>query len=154
MTDWDAEFRPRVVPRAAVVGAALLALTGIVVAVLNDRASGANWRAVDQIAIGGLAVVMAAVVVAVLTRPRLRVGPAGLMVRNVLEDRVIPWSDVVDVTFPQGKRWARVELEAYEYVPVLAIQSADRDRAVEAMNTVRELMMRYRPLGDVAPGPR
>jgi hypothetical protein len=145
MTDWDAEFRPRRFPRMAVTGAALFALAGIVVAFVNNRASGANWRVVDQVAIGGLAVLLSAAVVFLATRPRLRVGPAGLSVRNVLDDRLIPWSDVVDVVFPPGKRWARVVLEAYEYVPVLAVQSADRERAVAAMDTVRQLMVRYRP---------
>jgi hypothetical protein len=56
---------------------------------------------------------------------------------------LIPWPDVVDIYFPRGKRWPRVELQAYEYVPVLAIQSADGDRAVDAMDTLRELMARY-----------
>ena len=144
-TGWDVEFRPRLVPRVALAVAALIATIGIVVAVINNRASGANWRGVDQVAIGGLALVLAGAIAYVLTRPRLRVGAAGLEVRNVLDDRVIPWSQVVDFSFPAGKRWARVELEAYEYVPVLAVQSADRDRAVEAMDTVRALMARYRP---------
>jgi hypothetical protein len=144
-TGWDVEFRPRLVPRVALAVAALIATIGIVVAVINNRASGANWRGVDQVAIGGLALVLAGAIAYVLTRPRLRVGATGLEVRNVLDDRVIPWSQVVDFSFPAGKRWARVDLEAYEYVPVLAVQSADRERAVEAMDTVRALMARYRP---------
>ncbi len=143
--DWDAEFRPRLVPRVALLVAALIALTGIVVAALNNRSSGAFMRLADQVAWGGLAVVLAVAIVAVLTRPRLRVGPAGLLVRNVLDDRLIPWPEVVDVSFPAGKRWARVDLQAYEYVPVLAIQLADRQRAADAMDTVRTLMARYRP---------
>lgn len=143
--DWDAELRPRLVPRLAVAVAALIAITGIVVAVLNNRAMGANWRGVDQIAIGGLAVLLAGAIAVILTRPRVRVGPAGLAVRNMLEDRLIPWSDVVDVSFPPGKRWARVDLEAHEYVPLVAIQSVDREHAVAAMDTVRRLMSRYRP---------
>ena len=144
-TGWDAEFRPRLVPRLALAFAAIFGTVGIVVAVLNNRSSGANWRGLDQIAIGGLALVLAGAVAVIMTRPRLRVGPAGLEVRNVLEPRLIPWPQVVDFSFPAGKRWARVELEAYEYVPVLAVQSADRDRAVEAMDTVRTLMARYQP---------
>lgn len=145
MSDWDAEFRPRRFPRLAVAGATLFALVGIVVAIVNNRALGATWRVVDQVAIGGLAVVLAGAVVYLATRPRLRVGPAGLSVRNVLDDRLIPWSDVVDIGFPPGKRWARLEVQAYEYVPVLAIQSADGERAVAAMDTVRQSMVRYRP---------
>ena len=142
---WDAEFRPRVVPRVAIAVAALIAVSGIVLAVFNDRSSGAFMRTVDQVAWGGVAVILAGAIVAVLTRPRLRVGPDGLAVRNVLDERLIPWSDVVDIYFPRSKRWPRVELDAYEYVPVLAIQSADGDRAVAAMDTLRELMTRYRP---------
>lgn len=142
---WDAEFRPRVVPRVAIAVAALISVSGIVLAVFNDRSSGAFMRTVDQVAWGGVAVILAGAIVAVLTRPRLRVGPDGLAVRNVLDERLIPWSDVVDIYFPRSKRWPRVELDAYEYVPVLAIQSADGDRAVAAMDTLRELMTRYRP---------
>jgi hypothetical protein len=143
--DWDVEFRPRLVPRLAYALAALIVLAGVVVAVLNNRSSGAILRAADQVAMAGLATVLAAALLVVLARPRLRVGPAGLAVRNVVDEKVIPWSKVVDFSFPAGKRWARVDLQAYEYVPVLAIQSADRERAVDAMDTVRELMVRYRP---------
>ena len=142
---WDAEFRPRALPRLAIAVAGVLALAGILVGVFNNRSSGAFIRAADQIAYAGIALVLAAAIVVIATRPRLRVGPAGLAVRNVLEERTIPWSEVVGLSFPVGKRWPRVELQAYEYVTVLAIQSFDRDRAVDAMDTVRELMERYRP---------
>lgn len=141
---WDAEFRPQLAKRLAWATAGLIALAGILVGVFNNRSSGAFIRPADQVAYAGLAIVLAAAIVAVLTRPRLRVGPAGLAVRNVLDERLIPWSEVVDISFPAGKRWPRVELQAYEYVPVLAIQSFDRDRAVGAMDTLRELMARYR----------
>jgi hypothetical protein len=100
-------------------------------------------RVWDQVAWGGLAVLIAAGVL-ILTRPRVRVGPAGLLVRNILEDKLIPWHDVVNVSFPPGKRWARVDLDSNEYVPVVAIQSADREYAVEAMDTVRDSLARYR----------
>jgi hypothetical protein len=100
-------------------------------------------RVWDQVAWGGLAVLIAAGVL-ILTRPRVRVGPAGLLVRNVLEDKLIPWQDVRNVSFPPGKRWARVDLDSNEYVPLVAVQSVDRGYAVTAMDTVREAMARYR----------
>jgi len=143
-TAWDAEFRPRAMRRAAVVTALVISVTGVVVAALDSYSSGAYMRVWDQIAWGGLAVLIAAGVL-ILTRPRVRVGPAGLLVRNVLEDKLIPWQDVVDVSFPPKKRWARVDLDSNEYVPVVAIQSVDRQYAVTAMDTVREAMVRYRP---------
>jgi len=63
----------------------------------------------------------------------------------VLTERIVPWSDVVDVSFPEGKRWGRVDLADYEYVPVLAIQSIDGERAVASMDTLRTLLAKYRP---------
>lgn len=147
MTDtdatWEAEFRPRTMRRAAVATAAVIAVAGVIVAALDNRSSGAYMRVWDQIAWGGLALLIAAGVL-ILLRPRVRVGPAGLLVRNVLEDKLIAWNDVVDVSFPPGKRWARIDLDSHEYVPVVAIQSVDREYAVTAMETVRESMARYR----------
>ncbi|HTM86118.1 MAG TPA: PH domain-containing protein, partial [Mycobacterium sp.] len=57
----------------------------------------------------------------------------------------IPWSQVVDVSFPMGKRWARLELPDDEYLPLITIQSIDKEDAVAAMRAVRALMVRYRP---------
>jgi hypothetical protein len=67
-----------------------------------------------------------------------------LAVRNVVDYRLIPWSEVADISFPPGRRWARVDLEHNEYIPILAIQTLDRERSVAAMDTVRDLMARYR----------
>jgi hypothetical protein len=147
---WDAEFRPRRMRLAAYAAAGLIAVVGIVVAALDKNSSGAYMRVVDQIAWGGIAVLIAAAILILLTRPRVRVGPSGVQVRNVLEARLIPWSDVVDIWFPPGRRWARVDLEAHEYVPLVAVQSVDRDAAVSAMDTMRDLMSRYRPGPGVA----
>ena len=93
---------------------------------------------------GRLGLVIAGVVL-LFARPRLRVGPAGLSVRNLLGDRLMRWHDVVGVSFPVGNRWARIDLPDDEYIPVMAIQAVDKDRAVDAMDTVRSLLARYRP---------
>lgn len=141
---WDVTVRPRLTPMLARIAAVVIAVAGVVVAVLNNRASGAYLRPVDQVAMAGIAFILAGSAL-LLTRPRLKVGPAGLAVRNVFEYRVIPWREVVAVSFPPGKRWARIDLDYEEYVPVLAIQVNDRQRAVEAMDAVRSLMDRYHP---------
>jgi len=141
---WDAVFSPRKMSRTASVVSAVIAVVGVIVAVLNNRSSGAILRTADQVAMAGLALLLAAAVL-LLIRPRLKVGPAGMAVRNLMEYRFIPWADVVDFSFPPGRRWARIDLPANEYVPVVAIQSIDGERAVAAMDTVRELMARYRP---------
>ena len=56
-----------------------------------------------------------------------------------------PVPDVVGLTFPPGARWARVDLPDDEYIPLMAIQAVDKQRAVDAMDTVRSLLARYRP---------
>ena len=111
---------------------------------LKVGSSGVIFQTADQVAIGVLGVIIGGLVL-LFARPRLRVGPAGIAVRNLLAYRLIPWSDVVDVSFPQGARWARVDLPDDEYMPAMAIQSVDKERAVEAMDAVRELVVRYRP---------
>jgi hypothetical protein len=146
---WDLEVRPHLTPYFAYGAAVLIAAAHIAVGfLLKVGSTGVVFQTADQVAIGLLGVIIACVVL-LFARPRLRVGPAGVAVRNLLTYRVIPWSDVVDVTFPRGARWARVDLPDYEYVPVMAIQAVDKDRAVEAMDKVRELIVRYRP--DVRP---
>lgn len=153
---WDVVLRPRLLPFLAYATAAVIAAAGVTFGLLLTVGStGAVLRPADQVAIASLGIILAAAVL-LLTRPRLRIGPAGLDVRNVLGYRLIPWSDVVDVSFHAKARWARVDLAADEYVPVLAIQSVDRDRAVAAMQTVRTLMARYRPQAPEAgePAPR
>jgi photosystem II stability/assembly factor-like uncharacterized protein len=52
---------------------------------------------------------------------------------------------VVAVSFPAGARWARIDLPDDEYIPLMAIQAVDKDRAVDAMDTVRRLLAQYRP---------
>lgn len=142
--DWDAEFAPRKMPSIAYGVAAVIVVAGLTVAIVSqENSTGAFLRTADQFAMAGLAAAVAGGVL-LLTRPRLRVGAAGLAVRNVLGYRLIPWDQVIDVSFPPGKRWARVDLEHNEYIPVLAIQSLDQERAVAAMDTVRGLMSRYR----------
>jgi len=111
---------------------------------LKISSTGVVFQTADQVAIALLGVVIACFVL-LFARPRLRVGAPGVAVRNLLGYRLIPWSDVVDVSFHRGARWARLDLPDDEYVPVMAIQAVDKDRAVEAMDRVRALLMRYRP---------
>ncbi len=142
---WDVVLRPRLTPYVAYAAAFVVATSGIVVGLLlKIRYTGAILQTADQVAMGVLGVILAAAIL-LLATPRLRIGPAGLGVRNILLERVIPWSDVVGVSFPPGSRWARVDLEDYEYTAVLAIQAIDGERAVHAMDTLRTQLAKYRP---------
>jgi hypothetical protein len=141
---WDVTIRPRLTPYFAYCAAAVLLVAHIAIGfLLKIKSTGVVFQTSDQIAFAVLGVILAALAL-LFTRSRLRVGPAGLSVRNLLGDKLIPWSDVVDVSFPIGARWARVDLPDDEYVPVMAIQAVDKERAVDAMDTVRGLVARYR----------
>jgi hypothetical protein len=137
-------IRPHLTPYFAYAAAFVIAAAHIAVGfLLKVGSSGVIFRTADQVGIGVLGVVIGAVVL-LFARPRLRVGPSGMSVRNLLGDKLIPWSDVVGVAFPAGARWARVDLPDDEYIPLMAIQSVDKERAVVAMEQLRALVDRYR----------
>ncbi|WP_104158198.1 PH domain-containing protein [Mycobacterium avium] len=142
---WDVVLRPHRTPLFVYGAAVLIAAAHIVLGLLLKVGStGVVFRTSDQVAIAVLGLVIAGVVL-LFARPRLRIGPAGVSVRNLLGDKLIEWSDVVGVSFPVGHRWARIDLPDDEYIPVMAIQAVDKGRAVDAMDTVRSLLARYRP---------
>ena len=144
MSEWDVEIRPHLTPYFAYAAAAVILAAHIVVGVLlKIRSTGVIFQTADQVAIALLGVVIAGAVL-LFARPRLRVGVSGIAVRNLFTYRLIPWAEVVDVSFPLGARWARVDLPDDEYVPVMAIQAVDRDRAVDAMDRVRGLVQQYK----------
>lgn len=143
--DWDVTVRPHLTPYFAYGAAFLIAAAHIAVGFLiKIGSSGVIFQTADQVAIGALGVLIGCVVL-LFARPRLRVGPAGVSVRNMLGDKLIAWPDVVGISFPLGARWARVDLPDDEYIPAMAIQAVDKDRAVSAMDAVRELVSKYRP---------
>lgn len=149
MSDWELELKPHLTPYFAYGAAFLIAAAHIAVGfLLKVGSSGVIFQTADQVAIGLLGIVIGGLVL-LFARPRLRVGAAGVAVRNLLNYRLIPWSEVEGISFPKGARWARVDLPDDEYLPVMAIQAVDKERAVDAMDSVRALVARYRP--DVSP---
>lgn len=148
MTDtdatWELEARP-VKMRQWVVAGALVVLTIHVVAAVVLRGggdSGVNLRPVDQVAILTIGIVLSGGVL-LFTRPRMRVGAEGVFVRNVIVERHISWNEVRGLYYDHGAPWARLELPYDEYVPVVAIQARDGEKAVTALEGFRELEARY-----------
>jgi hypothetical protein len=145
MSDWELQVRPHLTPYFAYGAAVVILAAHVVIGVmLKASTTGVVFQTADQVAMVGLGVVIAGVVL-LFARPRLRAGRSGLAVRNMLGEKVIAWPDVVDVSFPAGARWARVDLPDEEYIPLMAIQAVDKERAVAAMDKVRDLLSRYRP---------
>lgn len=142
---WDVQIRPYLTPIFAYGAAAIILAAHVVVGfLLKVGSTGVFFRTYDQVAIALVGLVIACFV-CLFARPRLRIGPAGVAVRNLFGYRLFPWSEVVDVSFHKGARWARLDLPDDEYVAVMAIQAVDKRRAVEAMDQVRVAFRRYQP---------
>jgi Bacterial PH domain len=133
------QSRPRKVRVLAGIGAAvLLAVFTVVAVLLRQSSTGVYFYTSDQVAMIGLGVLMAMGAL-LFARPRVRATRSGVEVRNMVGTRAYPWDLVEQVSFPDGSAWARLEMPDDEYVPVLAIQAIDGERAVTAMRELRWL---------------
>jgi len=122
---------------ASVAAVIVLAVFVVVALLLRRDGTGVSFYLSDQIAMVGVGVVLAGGAM-LWARPRVRADREGIEVRNVLMAKRFAWRDI-ELTFPDGSAWARVELPDDEYVPVLAVQAIDGDRAVTAMRELRRL---------------
>ncbi|MBF6348567.1 MULTISPECIES: PH domain-containing protein [Nocardia] len=142
-SEWEFEVRPRKARRTAVIVAACLVVVFVLLGVfLRVDYTGVNFRVVDQFAMAGIGI-FGAIAVLLLTRPRVRAGERGVVVRNVLGDNEFEWKHIRGVSFPDRKAWARLELVNDDYVPMLAIRSNDGERAAAALDRLRELGAKY-----------
>jgi uncharacterized membrane protein len=143
-TGWDGALviRPwRVRWVAWICAVALFAVMLTVALALRSVSTGVYFRTADQVAMVLLGLLLALGVLA-LTLARVRATEHAVEVRNLLVTRELPWSAVVEVSFPHGSRWARLELADDEYLPVSAIQLVDGERAVAAVRELRALHRR------------
>ena len=131
---------------AVVVGIALVvalslksASTGVVV-----------FRTDDQIAIFGLGLALGAAILA-LGRSRVDADAEGVRIRNVVIRHELPWTAVRAVSFARTSPWATLQLENDDEVAVLAVQAADKERAVQAVEALRALHAAKRAQDPVKP---
>jgi hypothetical protein len=133
------EARPRKARRVAVASAVVLVVVFTVVAVLLRRTpTGVYFQLSDQVAMVLLGLLLAGAAL-LFARPRVRAGADGVEVRNLFGSRTLPWEVVLQVSFPDGAPWARLELPDDEYIAVMAIQSVDGRHAVQAIRALRAL---------------
>ncbi|MFI1459901.1 PH domain-containing protein [Nocardia carnea] len=142
-SEWEFDVRPRKARRTAFIVAICLVVAFVLLGVfLRVDYTGVNFRVVDQFAMACIGI-FGAIAVLLLTRPRVRAGERGVVVRNVLGDNEFEWKHVRGVSFPDRKAWARLELVNDDYVPMLAIRSNDGERAAAALDRLRELGAKY-----------
>lgn len=137
--DWELVARPIKARWCAIVGAvAVVAAMSVVASLLRTVQTGVHFRLADQVAMVLLGVLMAAGLL-LFTRPRVRAGAEGVEIRNVVNTRIFGWPQVRGFSFPDRATWGRLELDDYEYVPILAVQVVDGASAVAAMQGLRDL---------------
>lgn len=138
--------------RVAVVIAALVTVTFVVIAVLlgGTRSEGVSFSIGDQVAMVLLGLFVAGGVL-LIARPSLVADQRGLRVRNILVSHDIPWEVVREVAFRDGSPWATLELADDDQLALLAVQASDGERSVAAVRALRTLHERHATAGEDPP---
>ena len=124
------------------VAVALVVVFTVVGLLLQSGSTGVQFDMVDKASLIAIGVVLACGAL-VFIRPKVVADEEGVAVRNAFFGQQVPWTIIRAVSFPDGAPWARLELPADEYVPVVAIQAMDGERAVAAIRELRALHRKY-----------
>jgi hypothetical protein len=121
----------------------------VVAVLLKSSTTGVvAFQTADQVAMVGLGLAMGAGVLWV-SRPRMDADAEGIQVRNIVGTYRLPWTMVQAVRFDRHSPWATLLLTNGEEVAVLAVQAADKERALAAVQDLRALLAAAVP----QPGP-
>jgi hypothetical protein len=136
----------------ACAAAAIVVVMTVVAVLLKSSTTGVvAFQTADQVAMVGLGLALGAGVLWVC-RPRVDADADGIQVRNIVGTYRLPWSLVHAVRFDRHSPWATLLLTNGEEVAVLAVQAADKGRALEAVQGLRALLAAGTPRPDPAAG--
>ena len=128
----------------ALAAAAVVAVMVVVAVLLTSSSTGVvTFGLVDQVAMVGLGVFVGAGVM-LAGASRIDADAEGVRVRNVLVRHALPWELVRSVRFDRHSSWASLELTNGDEVSVLAVQAADGERALVAVEGLRALLAAHR----------
>jgi hypothetical protein len=135
----------------ALVGAVVFGVLLYVALTLPANSTGVvEFGVVDQVAVAGVGLVLGAAI-AWLGRSRVDADAEGISFRNVVGDRRLPWTAVRAVRFDRKSSWASLLLENGDETSLLAVQAADREHAVRAVEGLRALHAAARAKDPVRP---
>lgn len=124
----------------AVAATAIVVVMTVAAVLLKSVTTGAAaFRTPDQVAMVGLGLAIGAAVLWV-SRPRVDADAQGIMIRNIVSSYRLPWQVVRAVRFDQHSPWATLLLADDDEVAVLAVQAADKERALDAVEGLRALL--------------
>lgn len=143
--EWLMEVRSRSLRLWCIISAVIVLAIHIFMGLVVDSGNtGASVTFIDKLAFPLIGVIIAGVFL-LGTRARMRVSARGVEVRNLLAPRFYPWSQIYGLSFPKKAKWARLELPDFEFVPILAVQSADGESVVKTIAQFREYEAQYMP---------
>ncbi|MFC0005244.1 PH domain-containing protein [Micromonospora siamensis] len=156
MSDDDrVSLRPRKIRLVCWTSAVVLVVVFSLVATSLTGPTGdgyGSFQRGDQIAMIGLGV-FGALGLLLFTRPRVEADAKGVRVRNVTGSYDLPWEVVRGVRFDRGAPWASLELHDDDLLPMVALQAADKELAVEGVRALRRLHRAHlATLGEAASG--
>lgn len=93
----------------------------------------------DQLAMVGLGVLFALGIL-LFTRLRVEADEKGIHVRNLVGGYDLPWDMVRSIRFNRGTPWATLELRDEDLLPMMALQAADKQYAVDGVRALRDLL--------------
>ncbi|MBN1092598.1 PH domain-containing protein [Blastococcus sp. TML/M2B] len=135
----------------AVLAGAVLVVAAVVVLTLPSTTNTVvEYGVVDQVALAGLGVLLAAGVL-LLGRSRVDADASGVRVRNLFVQHVLPWQAVRAVRFERKSAWGSLALENGDEVSVWGLQAADGEYAVRAVEGMRALHAAARATDPVPP---
>ncbi|MGY1720709.1 PH domain-containing protein [Blastococcus sp. SYSU DS0552] len=134
----------------AVAGVVVLVALLVALGLPSTQNTVVDYGLDDQVAIAGLGLVLGAGIV-FLGRSRVDADAAGVRVRNVVVHHELPWTAVRAVRFERKSAWGALLLENGDEVSLLALQAADGERAVRAVEGLRALHAAARAQDPVPP---
>ncbi len=135
----------------ALLAAGVLAVMAFVVVTLPSTTNTVvDYGLGDQIALGGVGLVVAAGVL-VLGRSRVDADESGVRVRNLFVSHTLPWQSVRAVRFERKSAWASLALENGDELSLLGLQAVDGDYALRAVEGLRALHAAARAKDPVRP---
>jgi hypothetical protein len=134
-------LRPHRIRLVCWISAAVLVLVFALIATTLTGPTGngyGSFQRGDQFAMIGLGVLFALGTL-LFTRPRVEADAQRIRVRNIIGSYELPWEVVRGVRFDRGAPWAALELYDDDLLPVVALQAADKQLAVDGVRALRRL---------------
>ncbi|MEW2472597.1 PH domain-containing protein [Micromonospora gifhornensis] len=149
-------LRPRRIRVVCWVSAVVVVVLFAVIATTLTGPTGngyGTFQRGDQFAMIGLGVLFALGAL-LFTRPRVEADARGVRVRNIIGSYELPWEVVRGIRFDRGAPWAALELYDDDLLPVVALQAADKQHAVDGVRALRRLHQAHlAALAERTPGP-